>query len=106
MWEMRPLVTSRLLGTMSRMRPTTLAPSSTSASVSQLPRSPLHPVTRTGRSRQSVSLYGRFTVDLPHFPGRPLRGPVMVQGIEVTESIHALPVAVVLIDGELALLGQ
>src|SRR5437762_2772945 len=91
---------SRLRGTPSRTMATTWALRASRLSTSHPPRSPVAPVTRTRRWRQSS---GAIRPHLPRGPG-PLPG--LGQGLEVARRAHALPVAVVRIHLELTVLGQ
>src|SRR5947199_5847821 len=91
---------SRLRGTPSRTMATTWALRASRLSTSHPPRSPVAPVTRTRRWRQSS---GAIRPHLPRGPG-PLPG--LGQMLEVPRRVHALPVAVVRIHLELTVLGQ
>src|SRR5262249_36348089 len=64
------------------------------------PRSPVAPVTSTGRSRHTS---GAIRPNLPRRPG-PL--PRLGEVLQVTRRVHALPVAVVRVHLELAVLGE
>src|SRR4051794_21780741 len=103
-----PDVTSSDCGIQSRTRQSTSAPASTSRRTSQLPTSPVAPVTNVGLSRQNVSDIRKHLGGLigPDGPGGLVPRPEVVEIEVLAIGVHRVKETLVLVGDELAVMGQ